>query len=92
MRLLDLSGKIDECTLALYEHIIAAASALEIQFFVIGATARDLILDRNYNIRPFRATEDVDLGVRVADWEQFAALKAGWLRPENLEKTSWSTV
>ena len=61
MRRLDLSGKIDEYTLALYEHIISAASALEIQFFVIGATARDLILDRNYNIRPFRATEDVDL-------------------------------
>jgi len=62
MRRLDLSGKIDEYTLALYyEHIIAAASALKIQFFVIGATARDLILDRNYNIRPFRATEDVDL-------------------------------
>lgn len=72
---LDLSGKIDAYTLALYKHIISAANALEMQFFVVGATARDLILERNYNIRPFRATEDIDLGFQVADWKQFVDLK-----------------
>jgi hypothetical protein len=46
--LLDLSGKIDPASLALYETLSEAAGSLKIPFFVVGATARDLIFELGY--------------------------------------------
>ena len=47
----------------------------EPEYVVIGATARDLILERGYNIPTTRATIDIDLGIEVEDWNQFKKLK-----------------
>lgn len=41
-----------------------------------GATARDLILVNLHDLRPGRATVDIDFGIAVESWEQFAILKA----------------
>jgi predicted nucleotidyltransferase len=38
--------------------------------------ARDLLLYHAHNIRVNRATEDIDLAFALADWEDFAALRA----------------
>ena len=50
------------------------ADSLGISFFVVGASARDLILKHCYGIEPPRRTGDIDLGVQVANWEQFKEL------------------
>ena len=42
---------------------------------VVGATARDLVLGLNYDIPIRRATEDIDLGVCLEEWQQFKQLK-----------------
>ncbi len=76
---LDLSGRIDPATIELYEQLVDAAAAVGVRIFVVGATARDLLLERAYNIRPYRATEDIDLGVRVDNWVEFQALKQALL-------------
>lgn len=76
---LDLSGRIDPATIELYEQLVNAAAAVGVRIFVVGATARDLLLERAYNIRPYRATEDIDLGVRVDHWGEFQALKQALL-------------
>lgn len=73
--LLNLSGKIDNSTVSIYETISTAASSLSIAFFVVGATARDMIFQLGYGIDTGRATVDVDLGVRVSNWKQFTKLK-----------------
>lgn len=44
-------------------------------YFVAGATARDLVLVHIHGLRPGRATRDVDFGVAVESWQQFATLK-----------------
>ncbi|HWE50106.1 MAG TPA: nucleotidyl transferase AbiEii/AbiGii toxin family protein [Bryobacteraceae bacterium] len=44
-------------------------------YFVAGATARDLILVSVHGLRPGRATRDIDFGIAVESWEQFADLK-----------------
>ena len=72
---LDLSGKIDDKILGVLEVINNVALSMDIHFFVVGATARDFVLEHGHNIRPFRATYDIDLGVRVPSWNQFAELK-----------------
>jgi predicted nucleotidyltransferase len=70
----DLSGKIDSDTIDVLQAIKEAADSLSITFFVVGAAARDIILEHCYNVKPHRATLDVGLGVEVADWDQFNEL------------------
>ena len=72
---LNISGKIESIRLAVLEGIANIADSEDIPFFIVGATARDLILAKGYNIRPFRAT--LDIGVRVPDWNQYKKLKEG---------------
>jgi len=74
--LFDLSGKINQQTVETLSIVKRAADSLRIPFFVVGASARDFILEHCYGIKPRRMTKDIDLGVEVADWEQFSQLKA----------------
>lgn len=75
--LLDLSGKIDSFTVELFEIIANVTESLSVPFFVVGATARDIILTYGYNIQTIRATHDIDFGVRVSDWDQYRKLIEG---------------
>lgn len=70
----DLSGKIDQPTVNALSLLKRVADALGIPFFVVGASARDILLKHCYGIDSPRATRDVDLGVRVADWEKYNRL------------------
>jgi len=70
----DLSGKIDQQTVAALSAVKRIADSLEIPFFVVGATARDFLLRHCYGIEHPRITRDIDLGVEVASWEQFGKL------------------
>ncbi len=73
--LLDLSGKIDGSTIAIFEAIVKVTTAAELRIFLVGATARDLILHYGYGIALPRATMDLDFGVQVSDWSEFHRLK-----------------
>jgi predicted nucleotidyltransferase len=65
----DLSGKIDQQTVAALFAVKKEADALNIPFFIVGASARDIILRHCYGIEPQRMTTDIDIGVEVASWE-----------------------
>jgi len=72
--LFDLSGKIDQQTVAALSLVKSIADSLGISFFIVGASARDYILKHCYGIEPRRMTMDIDLGVEVSSWEQFNKL------------------
>jgi Uncharacterized protein conserved in bacteria len=72
--LFNLSGKIDQLTVDALLAIKKEADILNISFFVVGAFARDIILKHCYGINPRRMTGDIDLGINIADWEQFDKL------------------
>ncbi len=74
---LDITGKIDRNTLDAVETINNVMKSVNLPFFIIGATARDFILEHYHNISPYRATLDIDLGVRVSQWDNFSKLKQG---------------
>lgn len=78
-KLLDLSGKIDVPTVQLYEVLTAVASSLGTPFFLVGAAARDTILEHGFGIQSSRATKDIDIGVRVSGWEEFKRLRQALL-------------
>jgi predicted nucleotidyltransferase len=61
-------------------HVQRAAQALDLPFFVAGAFARDLLLLHVHGFRLPRPTRDVDIGVAVRDWNDFARLHAELIR------------
>jgi predicted nucleotidyltransferase len=71
----NLTGKIDEKTVVLLSEIDTIAWDLKLAFFIVGATARDFLLQHAHGIHTTRATLDVDIGVFVSDWDQFRTLK-----------------
>lgn len=89
--LFDLSGKIDQQTIAALSALKGVADSLGIPFFVVGASARDFILEHCYGIKSPRMTRDIDLGVEVDSWDKFSmlteALKAtGMFSPDPSEQ------
>jgi predicted nucleotidyltransferase len=75
---LDFSQKNDLMPLAeVVRALQAVAQPKGINFFLMGAAARDLMLRHAHNIAPTRLTEDVDFAVMVPDWESFNVLRQG---------------
>lgn len=72
--LLDISGKIDKHNLEVLLKIKAITDELRIEYFIVGATVRDMILNYIYGIDIYRATNDIDFAVRVRNWEEYKLL------------------
>jgi len=51
------------------------ARELALDYFVVGATARDILLSGVFGLWAGRATRDVDLAVAVKGWPEFEAIK-----------------
>lgn len=73
--LLNISGKISDPIVSIYALIAEVAKQNKVPFFIIGATARDIIFEHVYAIPVPRATRDIDLAVNVATWDDFTQLK-----------------
>jgi predicted nucleotidyltransferase len=84
--LLDLSGKISDFIIVVLEVISDVTNNLYIPFFVIGATARDVLLNDYYGIKTERATYDIDLGVSVDNWHIFENLTASLIATGHFNK------
>jgi predicted nucleotidyltransferase len=83
----DISGKIK--TSSYVDALLAIkeiAEHLDIPFFIVGATARDFLLEYLHHIKAPRMTTDIDLGVRVPDWEKFEALTDSMLAGDKFTK------
>ena len=73
--LLNLSGKIDKVAVSAVGRIHQISSSMNITFFIVGATARDILLEVHYGIGSKRATKDIDIAVFLENWDQFKRLK-----------------
>lgn len=83
----DISGRIK--TSSYIDALLAIkeiADHLNIPFFIVGATARDFLLEYLHNIKAPRMTTDIDLGVKVSDWEKFKALTDSMLAGDKFTK------
>ena len=72
--LLNLSGKIDPETIALFQCVEGVAKQLNIPFVVVGAYARDLVLHYGHGAAIQRATSDIDFGIQIPNWAAFETL------------------
>src|SRR3989442_5024039 len=69
------SSPVDPAVVRVLRPLDPIARAADCAYFVAGATARDLILVNVHGLRPGRATRDIDFGIAVESWDQFALLK-----------------
>jgi predicted nucleotidyltransferase len=69
------SSPVDPSIVRVLRVIDPIARAAHCDYFVAGATARDLILVNVHGLAPGRATRDIDFGIAVESWDQFALLK-----------------
>lgn len=57
----------------------------DISFFVIGATARDIIMEL-HDAKSGRLTYDLDIAITVNDWEQWLSVEQELVKLENFTK------
>jgi predicted nucleotidyltransferase len=65
---------------SILRKIEKVTTRLDIPFFVVGATARDIILGHQFDIDTRRATLDIDIGIFISEWDQFETLKNELIR------------
>lgn len=66
---------IDTLTLAILREVRDVATELGLEMFLMGATARIILLEHVYGLRTGRATRDVDFAFAVENWSQFQSVK-----------------
>ena len=73
---LDLSSKVPTGQVNIIRRVVRTTAILGLsRLFIVGAQARDLILQYAYDLPVHRVTNDIDFGIVVEAWEEF-----GWLR------------
>jgi predicted nucleotidyltransferase len=82
----DISGKIEDSIVEAIELIDAIANQLGVQYFIVGAKARDLFFSAIYGIDTRRATLDVDIGIRAKNWAQAANLIDALIKSGSFEQ------
>jgi len=62
-------------------------SSINVDFYVIGATARDIILSNLYDLVPERKTADLDIAIAISDWNQFQSIEENLPKREGFTKS-----
>lgn len=62
-------------TVTVMREIDTLMKELNLSYFVCGAMARDIVLQHVHGIETETATSDVDFGIAIEGWDQFAAIK-----------------
>lgn len=81
--MIDLTGRTDVPVAEEVLHELATTCRdLNLEFLVVGAAARDLVIHAHQHRQPIRATNDIDIAVAVRVGEQFTQL-AGRMKKKN---------
>ncbi len=82
----NLSGKIESSIISALSEIQRVAGGLNLDFLVVGATARDFVMEHIYSVRAPRRTMDIDIAVSVSNWDEYDALTGALLAAGKLTK------
>jgi len=61
----------------------------EIDFYIVGATARDILLTNLYGLIPERKTMDIDIAIAISNWEECEIIERELPQREYFEKDSY---
>ena len=74
--LFDLSSKLPSEQVDIIRRVLTAAESHRLRLFIVGAQARDFLLQYVYDLPVHRATNDIDFGIIVETWDEFTRLQA----------------
>lgn len=77
---------VDPLLLDILRRVDAVAREQDIDYFIGGALARDLILQHVFGKDTGRATRDVDFGICIDDWGKLDSLKASLIQGGNFSE------
>lgn len=78
---------VEPITLLVIREIHKASQDLGFPVFLVGATARIILLENIFGLRAGRATTDVDFAFALDNWEQFRTLKKFLVANANFEES-----
>jgi predicted nucleotidyltransferase len=61
--------------------------SIESEYYVIGATARDIVLTAIHEQDAKRSTADLDIAIAIPDWDDFDSIEKGLCQIEGFEKS-----
>jgi len=61
--------------------------SINLDFYVIGAAARDIVLTAIHGQNVKRSTADLDIAIAIPDWNEFDTIEKGLCRLEGIEKS-----
>lgn len=67
---------LSDTLLALIRTLDTVMRQLAIPYFVIGASARDILVEHVHGLETVRATRDIDFAVAISSWDAYDRLKA----------------
>ena len=82
---LNLRGKLEPQVLRLLRGAARVAAEQRVPFFVVGASARDMVLEHGFGVRSMRATTDIDLAIAVGDWAAYERFFSAMTRADVLK-------
>lgn len=88
--MLDISDRIPPSTVAVFESIHNEAQKEGVSFFLIGAAARDMLFRDAFGLPVRRATRDIDVAIRVADWHAYDRLVMALISTGDFKATGLS--
>jgi predicted nucleotidyltransferase len=84
---LDLSSKVPNEHVHVIRRVVRTATNLGLtRLFIVGALARDLILQYAYDLPVHRATYDIDFGIVVETWDEFTRLREALITDEGFQR------
>jgi predicted nucleotidyltransferase len=72
----------------LLRELTSFFDSMKVDFYVIGATARDMILCNLYDLIPDRKTVDLDIAIAIPDWNQFEKIEKQLPDKEGFKKNT----
>ena len=71
----------------LLKELSSFFGGINVDFYVIGATARDIILSNLHDLVPDRKTDDLDIAIAISDWNQFQSIEENLPKKESFTKS-----
>ncbi|HEX7333410.1 MAG TPA: nucleotidyl transferase AbiEii/AbiGii toxin family protein [Pyrinomonadaceae bacterium] len=71
---LELSHKLPAEQVSIIRQVVRVAESQGLSLFIVGAQARDLLVQYAYDLPVQRITNDIDFGIVVESWDQFIRL------------------
>lgn len=68
---------VDPLTVEVLRTVDRVLKSNALEYFVTGATARDILLSNVYGLPVERATRDIDLAIATPSWPAFERIKSG---------------